>query len=251
MDKSRIAGFSRCRLCPWGTLNYRIRGLTGDTMTALPFVLPPITRTWTTPLFCETVHFMRNHWLFATVVACSIIPTSADPAPQNSKFHTNANLSVDNTALTLSSAVAITEARKYPAGYSWVRIHFYPFPLTSVDIAAAKTGNVDSLDKKVNNNSFDPKVHTNSYGVMQLSVDKDFKVWQVDMSIPGHACTIAPFEKDVQSFLQTYHYDGKNLRLKSKGTYICDLKAVGAGDQTYKWDIDVTLPVFEKLSLKK
>ena len=251
MDKSRIAGFSRCRLFPWGTLNYRIRGLTGDTMTALPFVLPPITRTWTTPLFCETVHFMRNHWLFATVVACSIIPTSADPAPQNSKFHTNANLSVDNTALTLSSAVAITEARKYPAGYSWVRIHFYPFPLTSVDIAAAKTGNVDSLDKKVNNNSFDPKVHTNSYGVMQLSMDKDFKVWQVDMSIPGHACTVAPFEKDVQSFLQTYHYDGKNLRLKSKGTYICDLKAVGAGDQTYKWDIDVTLPVFEKLAPRK
>lgn len=194
---------------------------------------------------------MRYPWFFAAVVIGSIIPTSADPAPQNSKFHTNANLSVDNTAMTLTSAVAITEARKYPSGYSWVRIHFYPFPLTSVDIAAARSGNVDTLDKKVNNNSFDPKVHTNSYGVIQLSVDKDFKVWQVDMSIPGHACTVAPFEKDVQSFLQTYHYDGKNLRLISKGTYICDLKAVGAGDQTYKWDIDVTLPVFEKVPPKK
>ena len=194
---------------------------------------------------------MRHLWFLAAVVACSIISVPAGPSPQNSTFHTNANLSVDNTAMNLSSAVAITEARKYPAGYSWLRIHFYPFPLTSGDIAAAKTGNVDSLDKKVNNNSFDPKVRTNSYGVMQFSVDKDFKVWQVDMSIPGHACTIAPFEKDVQSFLQTYHYDGKNLRLKSKGTYICDLKAVGAGDQTYKWDIDVTLPVFEKLAPKK
>jgi hypothetical protein len=194
---------------------------------------------------------MRYLWLLAALVASSIIPAPADPSPQNLTFHTKANLSVDQTAMILSSAVAITEARKYPAGYSWVRIHFYPFPLTSVDIAAAKTGDVDSLDKKVNKNSSDPKVHTNSYGVIQLSVDKDFKVWQVDMSIPGHACTIAPFEKDVHSFLQTYHYDGKNLRLKSKGTYICDLKAVGAGDQIYKWDIDVMLPVFEKVSPKK
>jgi hypothetical protein len=32
---------------------------------------------------------------------------------------------------------------------------------------------------------------------------------------------------------------------------VCDLKFVGAGDQTYKWDIDVTLPVFEKPLSKK
>ena len=194
---------------------------------------------------------MRYLWFFTAAVICFITPTSAGPLSQDQAFHTNANLSVDNNAMTLSSAVAITEDRKYPAGYSWVRIHFYPFPLTSDDIAAAKNGDVQPLDKKVNNNSYDPKVHTNSFGVIQLSVDKDFKVWQVDMSIPGHACTIAPFEKDVQSFLQTYHYDGKNLRLKSKGSHICDLKAVGAGEQSYKWDIDVTLPVFQKPPSKK
>lgn len=194
---------------------------------------------------------MRCTWLLIAAMICLISPALLNPAPQNQTLHTNANLSVDNTALTLSSAVAISEARKYPAGYSWVRIHFYPFPLTSDDIAAAKSGDVQPLDKKVNNNSYDPKVRTNSFGVIQLSVDKDFKVWQVDMSIPGHACTIAPFEKDVQSFLQTYHYDGKNLRLKSKGSFVCDLKAVGAGEKSYKWDIDVTLPVFQKPPTQK
>jgi hypothetical protein len=193
---------------------------------------------------------MRYLCFLAAAIICLISPVLADPAPQSQNFNTNASLSVDNAALTLSSAVAIAEARNFPAGYSWVRIHFYAFPLTPDDIAAARTGNVQSLDSKANKNSFDPKTHTSSHGTIQLSVDGDFKVWQVDMSIPGHGCTIAPFEKDVQSFLQTYHYDGKNLRLKSKGSYVCDLKAVGAGEKTYKWDIDVTLPVFEKLTPK-
>lgn len=189
---------------------------------------------------------MRHLWVPTVALICLCSPALADPVPQNAAFKTSANLSVDSTAMTLTSAVAITEARKYPAGYSWLRIHFYSFPLTSEDIAAAKTGNVETLDRQANKNSYDPKIHSSTYGVIQLSVDKDFKVWQVDMSMPGHGCTIAPFEKDVQSFLQTYHYDGKNLRLKSKGAFVCDLKSVGAGEKMYKWDIDITLPVFEK-----
>jgi len=201
-------------------------------------------------LSCENVHFMRYPWFATALIIFSISPALTNSAAQNPTFRTSANLSVDNAAMTLSSAVAIREARKYPAGYSWIRIHFYSFPLTSGDIATARGGKVESLDRKANKNSFDPKIRNGSFGVVQLSVDKDFKVWQVDMSIPGHACTIAPFEKDVHSFLQTYHYDGQNLRLKSKGSYVCDLKAVGAGDQTYKWDIDVALPVFEKVSPK-
>src|SRR5579859_77773 len=216
--------------------------------TALLFAPPLATRTRTRLLSCENVHFMRYPWFATALIIFSVSPALTNPAVQNPTFHTSANLSVDNAAMTLSSAVAIRESRKYPAGYSWVRIHFYSFPLTSDDIAAARSGNVESLDRKANKNSFDPKIRNGSFGVVQLSVDKEFKVWQVDMSIPGHACTIAPFEKDVHSFLQTYHYDGKNLTLKSKGSYVCDLKAMGAGDQTYKWDIDVALPVFEKAS---
>ena len=173
-----------------------------------------------------------------------------NPAPQDSNFQTKAALSVDKDAYTLSSAVAMYETRKYPPGYSWVRIHFYPFRLTSEDIAAARAGDVKSLDRKVNKNSYDPKVRNHSFGVIQLSVDKDFKVWQVDMSVPGHGCTIAPFEKDVATFLEAYRYDGKSLRLKSKGSHVCDLRSVGAGEQTFTWDFDVTLPVFEQTPAK-
>ena len=173
-----------------------------------------------------------------------------NPTGQDSNFQTKAAFSVDKDAYTLSSAVALYEARKYPPGYSWVRIHFYPFPLAPEDIAAARAGNVQVLDKKVNKNSYDPKVRNHSFGVIQLSVDKDFKVWQVDMSVPGHGCTIAPFEKDVKAFLEAYRYDGKNLRLKSKGSHVCDLRSVGAGEQIFKWDFDVSLPVFDQAHAK-
>jgi hypothetical protein len=150
---------------------------------------------------------MRYLFFLVALMICSISPALINPVPQDSASDTSANLSVDGTALTLTSAVAITEEGKYPPGYSWVRLHFYSFPLTSEDIAAAQTGNAEPLDRKSNKNSYDPKIHNGSYGVIQFSVDKDFKVWQVDMSIPGHACTVASSEKDVQSFLQTCHYD--------------------------------------------
>ncbi len=194
---------------------------------------------------------VRPRRIIPSLILLALTPAAINPSPQASAFHTSAKFSVDKDSLSLSSAVAIREERKYPAGYAWVRIHFYPFSVTSADIAAARTGDVQPLDKQVNKNSYDPKVRTNAFGVIQLSVDKDFKVWQVDMSTPGHSCTIAPFEKDVQSFLQEYRYDGKTLRLKSKGSYICDLKAVGAGEQHYAWDFDVTLPVFLKPNAKK
>ena len=85
-----------------------------------------------------------------------------------------------------------------------------------------------------------------THGVIQLTVDKSYKVWQVDMSVPGYACTIAPFPKDVETFLQSYRFDGTNLQLTSKGSYVCGKAFANVPDQTLGWDIKVDLPVFEK-----
>ncbi len=87
--------------------------------------------------------------------------------------------------------------------------------------------------------------------MIQLSVDDKFQVEQVDMSVPGHACTIAPFEQDVKNFLQSYQFDGKNLKLKSKGSYVCDMKFMGIPNQTFSWDINLDIPVFQKARLKE
>ena len=67
-------------------------------------------------------------------------------------------------------------------------------------MTAIAKGDVTSMDKKWERLA---DRHDNSYNVsnafIQFTVDKDYKVWQADMAVPGHSCTIAPFQKDVKS----------------------------------------------------
>jgi hypothetical protein len=191
---------------------------------------------------------MRCLWLFTILVFCATFPAVSGPASVDpDSFHTNANFSVDNNAMSLSTAVATIEPRLGAPGYSWLRISFYSFPVTSDDLAGVIKGDTGSLDRKWNQKAGNPKDYNNSYAVIQLSVDKDSKVWQVDMSVPGHACTIAPFEQEVKTFLQDYQFDAKKLRLKSKGSYVCDMKFMGIANPKFGWDIELNTPVFQKV----
>jgi hypothetical protein len=174
------------------------------------------------------------------------IRTSPPPVDPNS-FRTNANFSVDGDAMSLSTAVATFEPRLGAPGYSWLRVSFYSFPVAADDLIGVMKGDVSSMDKKRSKKSGNPKDYNTSYAFIQLTVDKDLKVWQVDMSVPGHGCTIAPFEADVKKFLQDYQFDGKDLRLKSKGSYVCDMKSLGIPDQKFGWDMDLNTTVFKKV----
>jgi hypothetical protein len=191
---------------------------------------------------------VRSPWLFTTLVflvagAALSGPVSVDP----NSFRTTANFSVDDNAMSLSTAVATIQPRLGAAGYSWLRISFYSFPVAAEDIAGILKGDTGSMDKKWNKKASNPKDYNQSYAFIQLSVDQSSKVWQVDMSVPGHGCTIAPFERDVKNFLQDYQFDGKNLRLKSKGTYVCDMKFMKIPNQKFGWEIDLATPVFGKV----
>jgi hypothetical protein len=194
---------------------------------------------------------MRYPLRFVSGTLCVALVAFARPIPIDpSTFKTTATFSVDNTASSLSTAIATLEARGGAPGYSWLRINFYAFPPAAEDLAAAEKGNLESMEKKRMKKSGDTKDYNSSNAVIQLTVDKDFKVTQVDMAVPGHSCTIAPFEPDVKNFLQTYQFDGKNLKLKSKGSYVCDMKFMGIPNQKFGWNIDLSIPVFEKMSAK-
>ena len=191
---------------------------------------------------------MRYLCFFTVLVLCAAGPVLSGPASIDPNgFHTNASFSVNDNARSLSTAVATIEPRLGAPGYSWLRITFYSFPVTADDIAGILKGDTGSMDKKWKNKASNPTDYNNSRAVIQLSVDKDSKVWQVDMSVPGYACTIAPFETDVKAFLQDFQFAGKNLRLKSKGSYVCDMKFMGNPNQKFGWDIDLNTTVFEKV----
>jgi hypothetical protein len=51
----------------------------------------------------------------------------------------------------------------------------------------------------------------------------------------------------VKNFLQDYQFDGKNLRLKSKGSYTCDMNTKGNPNPKFGWEIDLNTAVFEKV----
>jgi len=191
---------------------------------------------------------MRSLCIFTALILCLAGPslsgqTTVDP----NSFHTSASFSVDNNAMSLLTAVATIEPRLGAPGYSWLRISFYSFPVAAEDIPAVMKGDTSTMDKKRINKSSNPKDYNSSYAFLQLSVDKDARVWQVDISVPGHGCTVAPFEKDVKNFLQEYQFDGKNLRLKSKGSYECDMKSMGIPNQKFGWDVNLNTPVFQKV----
>jgi hypothetical protein len=137
---------------------------------------------------------------------------------------------------------ATVEPRPGAPGYSWLRITFYSFPFTEADRAAAMKGHLESMDARWTNKATNPKDYNHSNAVIQLGVDKNWKVWQVDMSVPGHACTIAGSEREVKAALQEYRFDGTRLRLRGKGSFVCEMNTPGVPNRRYGWDLDLDVP---------
>ena len=76
-------------------------------------------------------------------------------------------------------------------------------------------------------------------------MDSDSNVWQVDLALPGHTCTVAESEREAKSALPEFRFDGERLRLRGKGSHVCDMKSLGIPNQTFGWDVDLDIPVVE------
>jgi hypothetical protein len=83
--------------------------------------------------------------------------------------------------------------------------------------------------------------------VMVLFIDKNNKIWQVNMTyvIPGFstANTVAGSLKELEQF-SDYSFDGINLHLKSKGSYS---RKEATQSIDLDWDIDAALPVTNRI----
>jgi hypothetical protein len=142
----------------------------------------------------------------------------------------HATFSVDGAASTSTTVIATIQPRTGAPGYSWLRIYFYPSSLGAGDRAKGVAGRVGAITARWN-------------AVVQLTVDRDATVWQIDLSLPGHTCTIAESDRHAREALQEWTFDGTRLRLTGRGSHVCDLRSLGLPNQTFRWDLDVDIPV--------
>ena len=160
----------------------------------------------------------------AAIRTCAVLTLAAFGAGANATF------AVDGRTSTSSIVVATIQPRNGAPGYSWLRIYFYPSALSADDNAAATQGRVAAIGAKWT-------------AVLQFTLDKASTVWQVDLSLPGHTCTVAETDRDAGNALQDFQFDGKNLRLRTKGTHVCDMTSLGIPNQTFAWDVDLATSV--------
>lgn len=196
---------------------------------------------------------MRYRRVFIGFIFLLAVCTRGSESP----FDTHAKFSLDNSdaegkcclpahlTSSLSSAVATIEPPKGPMRYSLVEINFYSFSFTRQDATAARSGNTELLDKKWKAMD-NAQAFNQGWASIQLALDANSQIQQVNMRVPGYSCTVAIIERDLRNFAQEYKFDGKTLRLKSKGSYLCDMKAQGLGTPTFGWDINLTTTVFAK-----
>ena len=166
------------------------------------------------PAVRSIVREMRGSWKCAVLL---FVTVGSGPT---------ATFSVDGIPTVSSTVVATVQPRSGAPGLSWLRIYFYPSPLNMSDASSAATGRVDSIKAKWN-------------AVLQLTVGQDRKVWQMDLSLPGHTCTIAESNRDANTALQAFEFDGTHLRLRADGSHVCDMKFMGIPNQTFRWTVDV------------
>jgi hypothetical protein len=130
-----------------------------------------------------------------------------------------------------STVVATIQPRAGAPGYSWLRVYFYP-ALTAGERASASKGLVESI-------------RTAWSAVLQFTVDKTSTVWQIDLSLPGHTCTIAESDGDARQAFPEFLYDGRRLRLKGRGSHECVMPGRGSPAQKFEWEVNVETSVID------
>jgi hypothetical protein len=117
-----------------------------------------------------------------------------------------------------------------------LEILFFTAPITEADQTDIVEHEARELKKK-------------DFARFVVLLDKERRITQVDMNfvVPGAAVarTLAFRPEQVAASFSNYQYDGKRLRLKSKGTFT-DLNAKQEVLRL-SWDVDIDLPVFDRV----
>jgi hypothetical protein len=167
-----------------------------------------------------------------TALTVSDFKTSARFGLEN--HHSDLSLQGKSTMET-SSAVVAHFRGLISSSHEGLDVDFFSKPMTEADLT-------DVLE---NNGR---QMRLNERAGFILFLDKENRIEQVNMgySVPGTSVsqTVAWKPDDLKKYFSDYSFDGKRLRLKSKGTF----SDVNAEQQsmTLDWDVDFDVPVLDR-----
>jgi hypothetical protein len=140
-----------------------------------------------------------------------------------------------STRIVAVSAFVTHTNELFPGTTGGLEIQFFTKPITE----AARTDILENGAKQL---------RKSDYATLVLFLDKDKRVGQVNLSyvIPGTtvARTVAWKPEDLKKSFSNYQFDGKRLRLKSKGAF-SELNSKQEA-MSLSWDVDFDLPVFDR-----
>ena len=191
--------------------------------------------------------FRNPIWAFAVVVWF----VSASQSKSNSDFsfedfktkavfelmnHQSGVIKQGSTRIVTESAFVIVTNEFFQGKTDALEIQFFTKPITEAARSDILENGAKQLEKS-------------DYAALVLFLDKERKVWQVNLTyvIPGTtvARTVAWKPEDLRKDFSNYQFDGKRLRLKSKGTY-SELNSKQE-EMSLSWDVDFDLPVFDRV----
>ncbi|MFA7351361.1 MAG: hypothetical protein WC009_11415 [Methylotenera sp.] len=183
--------------------------------------------------------------LFLTVLCFSSFSYATDKFDRRN-FQTKASfeLAVDKSShLTLgksriqSQSAFVSLAHGLPGNSDGLEIVFLKKPITEATLADVLNNEAEQLKKS-------------DYATLVLFLDKQHKVWQVNLSyvIPGTTVTrtIAWKPDDLKKYFSTVTFDGQRVILKSKGNYSdapSDPESI-----RFTWGVDLNLPVIREIN---
>lgn len=186
---------------------------------------------------------------FLLLLACAIIAGKAysQPAPPGPRdFQTSAvfDLAVEksaflkagNSRLETQSAFVTYTSEFFSGKREALKVEFFTKPVT-------EAARVDILQNKSR------EMSKGGYAALVLFLDEQKRVEQVNLSyvIPGTTVvrTVAGSAEELTRYFSDYHFDGRRLQLKSKGSYRTD---PDSKEEILKlsWETDLDLPVYDR-----
>lgn len=150
-------------------------------------------------------------------------------------YKTQSVFSLNGHTINAESSFAMLTDEFFSGQTNALMIEFFAGPLN-------EQGAKDILANHNGREFFRNKEHA----ILVLFIDKGNRIWQVNLTqiIPGNTVvyTVAGNTEELKRF-SDYAYDGKNLKLKSQGSY-----KPADYPSTLTWDVNVDIPVQKKLN---